>query len=121
MRVNETGFPNPAADAKVKGIDLNKTLIPKPSSTFLMRVAGSAMKNAGIYSGDTLIVDKSLVPKNQDIVVAAIDGEFTIKRIQYAHGRMMLMSENARYRPIQITDDQDIHLWGVVTYVIHRP
>lgn len=78
------------------------------------------MKNAGIHSGDLLIVDKSIEAIHGHIVIAAVDGELTVKRLSRLHNRVQLLPENDSYQPIDITEDQDIVIWGVVTYVIHQ-
>jgi len=112
------GFPSPAMDFIDVSIDLNKHLIKHPSSTFYGRVKGHSMKDASIYDGDLLIIDKSLHPKNNQIAVCFIDGDFTIKRISVNDGHCWLLPENKDYKPIKITEDNDFQIWGVVTYVI---
>ena len=112
------GFPSPAMDFIDVSIDLNKQLIKHPSSTFYGRVKGYSMKDAGIYDDDLLIIDKSLTPKNNQIAVCYIDGDFTIKRISVNDGFCWLLPENKAYKPIKITEDNDFQIWGVVTHVI---
>lgn len=112
------GFPSPAMDFIDVSIDLNKHLIKHPSSTFYGRVKGHSMKEAGIYDGDLLVIDKSLPPKNNQIAVCYVDGDFTIKRISVHEGYCWLLPENKSYKPIKITSDNDFQIWGVVTYVI---
>ena len=112
------GFPSPAMDFIDISIDLNKHLIKHPASTFYGRVKGVSMKDAGIYDGDLLIIDKSLSPKNNQIAVCYVDGDFTIKRISVNAGSCWLIPENKDYKPIKITEDNDFHIWGVVTHVI---
>jgi DNA polymerase V len=112
------GFPSPALDFINQGIDLNRHLIKHPSSTFYGRVAGHSMKNAGIFDGDLLVIDKSIEAKNGSIAVCFIDGEFTLKRILIENGKCWLMPENEKYKPIPITVDSELLIWGVVTYVI---
>lgn len=118
----KAGFPSPAQDYLTDAIDLNKELIRHPSTTFYARVAGDSMINAGISEGDLLIVDKSITPKDQDVVVAYIDGEFTLKRIQFEEGKdhLWLMPENEKYSPIKINKENDFSVWGVVTYNIKK-
>ena len=79
------------------------------------------MNNAGIYSGDILIVDRSLEPSDKKIVVAVVNGDFTVKRIKKTQDKLYLMPENPVYNPIEINQDMDFEIWGVVTYVIHKP
>jgi len=115
------GFPSPADDFIDKKLDLNEFLIKHPSATFLVRVEGQSMINAGIFSGDILIVDRSIEVSNNDIVVAFINGEFTVKRIGTKKGKYYLLPENEDYKPIEVTPDMNFEVWGVVTYVIHKP
>jgi DNA polymerase V len=114
------GFPSPADDHLECKLDLNSHLIHHPSSTFFVKVSGDSMINAGIQSGDMLIVDRSIKPEHGKIVIAAINGELTVKRLSKQGGQVKLLPENEQYSPIEITDEQDIIIWGVVTYVIHE-
>ncbi|MFC1811015.1 LexA family protein [Patescibacteria group bacterium] len=113
------GFPSPADDFLEDKLDLNEKLIRHPAATFFVRVAGNSMIKAGIHSGDLLIVDRSLEPKSGNVVVAVIDGEFTVKRISKKGDQLFLVPENPRFKPIQITNDSNFQVWGVVTNVIH--
>lgn len=113
------GFPSPAADFIDLDIDLSKELISNPSSTFLGRVKGNSMKDVFIHDKDIIIIDKSLTAKNGNIVVAFIDGEYTVKRIQFDNkNTCWLVAENKNYAPIKVTADNDFLIWGVVTKVI---
>lgn len=114
------GFPSPADDYIDAKIDLNAFIIKHPASTFLVRASGDSMKNAGIHSNDVLIVDKSIEPVHGKIVIAAINGELTVKRLYCKNKKIMLMAENENYKPIDITHEQDLVIWGVVTYVLHE-
>jgi DNA polymerase V len=116
----EAGFPSPADDYMERGIDLNEELISNPAATFLVRVKGESMHDAGIRSGDTLIVDKSVTPKDRQIVVAMIDGEFTVKRFRKLNGRIVLEAANFTFKPIEVGEDQELTIWGAVTYIIHQ-
>jgi len=116
----EAGFPSPADDHMERGIDLNEELIRNPAATFLIRVQGESMRDAGIHSGDTLIVDKSVTPADRQIVVAMIDGEFTVKRFRKVNGRIFLEAENPAFQPIELGEDQELTIWGAVTYIIHQ-
>lgn len=112
------GFPSPAADFIDQDIDLGKALIKNPSSTFLGRVKGDSMKDAGIDDGDIMIIDKSLKVKDGDIVVAFLDGEFTVKRVRFEKDICWLVAENEKYQPIKVTTDNNLTIWGVVTHTI---
>jgi DNA polymerase V len=113
------GFPSPAEDYMEGKLDLNKYLIKNPSATFFVRVTGDSMINAGIYSGDILIVDRSLSPKDSSIVIAVIDSELLVKRMQYIKNKIYLSPENPKFEPIEITGEMNFEVWGVVTTVIH--
>lgn len=114
------GFPSPAEDYISERLDLNEYLIKHPAATFLVRATGNSMINAGIHENDILIVDKSLTPANGKIVIVAIDGQLTVKRLQKQHNKFYLMAENPDYPPIEIQEGQETHIWGVVTQVLHE-
>lgn len=114
------GFPSPAQDFVEEYLDLNKYLISHPSATYFVRVEGNSMINAGVYSGDILIVDRSLEPVNNKIVVAILEGELTVKRLKIKNGKYYLLPENPDYKSLEIEDWMDMTIWGVVTYVIHQ-
>ena len=114
------GFPSPAEDYMDGKLDLNNLLINNPSSTYYVRVVGDSMKNAGIISGDLLVVDRSLEITNNCIVVAFLDGEFTVKRIKKTTSKMFLQPENSNYKAIEITEEMDFELFGVVAHAIHH-
>lgn len=113
------GFPSPANDYLGKTLDLNEYLIKHPAATYFVRVEGSSMIDAGINSGDLLIVDRAIEPRDGSIVVAAINGDFTVKRVKSHSGGLYLVSENTSFSPIKITEDMDFEIWGVVTHAIH--
>ena len=113
------GFPSPADDHIEAMLDLNQHLIHNPSATFMVRAIGDSMIGAGIHSGDILIVDRSITPSTDKIVIAAVDGELTVKRLHLEKRTMQLVSENPKYRTIYVTEQQDTVIWGVVTNVIH--
>jgi len=115
------GFPSPADDYIEKAIDLNEQLVSNPASTFFVRAEGDSMQDAGIASGDILVVDKSVPAANRQIVVAMLDGEFTVKRLRRRNNRVFLESGNPDFPPREITPDHDLVIWGVVTFVIHEP
>ena len=113
------GFPSPADDYTEENIDLNEHLISNPFSTFFLRVKGDSMINAGIKDKDLIIVDKSLIAKPGDIVIAMIDGEFTIKRLSIKNDELYLKAENHNYPDFRFKNHIDIQIWGVVIYSIH--
>ena len=112
------GFPSPAADFIDISIDLNKHLIKHPSATFYARAKGDSMKDAGIFDGDLLIVDKSIDPLDGKIAICYIDGEFTVKRIKKENDEVWLMPANAQYQPLKMREGNDLTIWGIVTHVI---
>jgi DNA polymerase V len=114
------GFPSPADDYIETRLDLNTHLIKHPAATFFVIASGDSMLDAGIQSGDMLIVDRSLEATHGKIVIAAINDELTVKRLSCQDGRVQLLPENAKYQPINITHEQDLVIWGVVTHVIHQ-
>ena len=114
------GFPSPADDYIDIDLDLHDHLVKNPSATFCVKAIGESMKDAGIESGDIMIVDRSLEPKNRSIALAVIDGEFTVKRINVNDNKLYLMPENDNFTPIQITPEMDFQIWGVVTFIIHK-
>ncbi len=113
------GFPSPADDHMEENIDLNEHLISNPFSTFFLRVKGESMINAGIKDKDLIIVDKSLIAKPGDIVIAMIDGEFTIKRLSIKNDELYLKAENHNYPDFSFKNHIDVQIWGVVIYSIH--
>ena len=113
------GFPSPADDYTEENIDLNEHLISNPFSTFFLRVKGDSMIDAGIKDKDLIIVDKSLVAKPGDIVIAMIDGEFTIKRLSIKNDELYLKAENNNYPDFRFKNHIDVQIWGVVIYSIH--
>lgn len=114
------GFPSPAEDYVEKNLDLNELVIKHPSATFFVKVEGDSMKDAGIQSGDLLVVDRSVEAADGKIVVVILNGEFTVKRIWIRGKHIRLIPENPLYSPIEVTEDSDFQVWGVVTYVIHK-
>ena len=113
------GYPSPADDYLDSSLDLNQHLIKHPTATFCVRVAGESMREAGIHSGDVLIVDRALTPRDGSVVIAVINGELTVKRLSKRKGKLLLMPENQQYPPLAITEATTFEVWGVVTYVIH--
>ena len=118
----KAGFPNPAEDAGGLALDLNDLLVKHPVSTFYLRVDGESMSGAGITTGDIVVVDKSLQARNGDIVVATVDGDFTLKRLKSdgGSGKAWLVAEHPAFTPIALHEATDAAIWGVVTYWIHK-
>jgi DNA polymerase V len=112
------GFPSPADDYIDRKLDLNEHLIKHPAATFFVKVQGDSMINEGIHSGDMLIVDRSLEAGNNKIIVAILNGEFTVKRIRKRGKKLSLLSGNPEYPPIDITEDCDFEVWGIVINVV---
>ena len=113
------GFPSPADDYVEVGIDLNEQLIHHPTSTFFLKVSGDSMLGAGIHDGDLLIVDRSLEPRPGRVVVAVLDGAFTLKRLVRHQGRLRLEAANSAYPPLELHRCGDVQIWGVAIHVIH--
>jgi DNA polymerase V len=114
------GFPSPAADYQENKLDLNKYLIKHPVATFFVRVIGDSMVGAGISCGDLLIVDRSLEPRDKNVIIAVLNGELTVKRIRIRKEKITLEPENGKYPVQKINPDADFEVWGVVTNVIHQ-
>ena len=113
-------FPAPADDTQPETFDLIERLIPNPAATFLVRVQGESMTGAGIYPDDILLVDKSVEATHENIVLAVVDGEFTVKRLLRKSDRIELAAENPNYSPITVNDESELNIWGVVKQVIHQ-
>jgi DNA polymerase V len=114
------GFPSPADDYVETRLDLNQHLIRHPEASFFVRVKGDSMRGAGIYAGDLLIVDRALEAADGRVVIVAVDGELTVKRLRLNGGKASLHPENPAYPVIQIKEGCELLVWGVVTYAIHR-
>ncbi|QRO33937.1 LexA family protein [Chromobacterium violaceum] len=114
------GFPSPADDYLDDNINLHDYLVTDPPATFIVRVRGDSMIGAGIAAGDLLVVDKGLTANHGDIVIAVLDGEFTVKRLHRMRGRCALIAENPAYPPIQLADGQELEIWGVVRGCVKR-
>ncbi len=114
------GFPSPAENDIAEKLDLNTYLIKHPAATFLVRANGRSMINAGINENDLLVVDRSITPTSGKIVIAAIDGQLTVKRLKKEkNGQTFLLAENPAFKPIELRDGNEVYIWGVVTNVIH--
>lgn len=115
---NAAGFGADGNDNTERGIDLNEQLIRNKAATFFLRVTGNSMINAGISSGDTIIVDRSIKVQSGKIVIAVIDGEMLIRRLEKTMNKTRLIPETPKLSPIDVSEFHDLHIWGVVTYVI---
>lgn len=116
----EAGFPSPAEDYLDRRLDLHSHLVRNEAATFFLRAHGHSMINAGIHDGDLLVVDRSEAAAHNRVVIAALDGELTVKRLVRRGERVFLAPENPDYSEIDITEHEYVHVWGVVTYVIHK-
>jgi len=114
------GFPSPADDFIEMEINLQDYIVKNKEATFCVKVEGTSMTKAGINTGDIMIVDRSLNPKHNDIVLAVIDGEFTVKRLAVNNESIYLMPENDSFSPIQINESMDFQIWGIITHIIHK-
>lgn len=114
------GFPSPADDYIETPLDLNEHLITKPAATFFVRAKGDSMIGAGIFDNDLIIIDRSKTPAHDHIVLAVVNGEFTLKRLIKQHTHIWLYPDNPKYQPLKITEEMDFQIWGVVSYSIHK-
>jgi len=114
----QAGFPSPADDYIEDSLDLNKHLIKKPAATFMVKAKGDSMIGAGIEPNDLLIIDRSITPKHKSIVVAMLNGSFTVKRLIKKNGNTFLRPENPKYKEIKIEIEHDFEIFGVVAHVI---
>ena len=113
----QCGFPSPAADYVEQRIDLNELLVAHPSSTYFVKAAGDSMIEAGISDGDLLVVDSSRTAEHGDIVIAAVEGEFTVKRLQL-RPTVQLIPMNSAYSPIIVSSEDTLDVFGVVTFIV---
>lgn len=114
------GCSSPAEDCQDASPDFDEHLVRNPAATFFARTSGDSMLGAGIHSGDILVVDRSLEPAHGRVVVAAVDGELTVKRMYKVDGRVRLVAENPAHAPLEPGPESQVEYWGVVTWVIHR-
>ncbi len=113
----QAGFPSPAEEELADNLSLDEFLIRKPEATFMLKVSGDSMIDAGIHPGDLVLVERGTTPKNRDIVVAMIDGDATVKRLHYSGGTIELRPENPRFKPIPVGPDDDLRILGKVVAV----
>lgn len=112
----QAGIPDMVDDYVEGTVNLNNLLIPNPNKTFFVRATGESMIDVGIYSNDMLIVDQTITPRNGSIIIAALNGELTVKRLSLkSDGQIVLLPENTQFSPIPVTEESDFHIWGVVT------
>ena len=116
---NATGFGAAADDYAERGIDLNEHLVKNKPATFFLRVNSDAMTGAGVQVGDVVIVDRSLTPQNGSLVIAVVDGELLIRKLEISNNRTRLATANKKLSSLDVTGST-LHVWGVVTYVIHK-
>jgi len=116
----QAGSSVPAEDTTPETFDLVKYLVKNPSAAFLVRATEDSMTGAGIHPNDILVVDKSAEPTHEDIVLAVVNNEFTVKRLVRKGNQIELKSENPKFQPIVINDEQELNIWGVVRHVIHE-
>ncbi len=114
------GFPSPATDYMENKLDLNEYLVKHPAATFIVKANGPSMIEAGILSGDLLIVDRSVTPKSDNIVIASVFGDLTVKKLRKKGSALFLVSANNEYPSIEVKEEMECFIWGVVTYVIHK-
>ena len=114
------GFLSPADDFKEIRISLDKELVKNKDATFYARVDGDSMIGAGLEDGDLLVIDRSLNPENGRIAVCLIDGDFTVKRIKKEKNKLFLVPENKKYKKIEIKEESELVIWGIVEYVIKK-
>jgi DNA polymerase V len=114
------GFPSPATDYMENKLDLNEYLIKHPAATFVVKAKGYSMTEASILSGDLLIIDRSITPKNNDIVIASIFGDLAVKKLKKKENLLFLLSANSDYPSIEVKEEMECFIWGVVTYIIHE-
>jgi|TARA_B110000285_G_scaffold140108_1_gene156840 DNA polymerase V len=114
------GFPSPADDFKELRISIDQEVVRNEEATFYARVSGESMQGAGLDDGDLLVIDRSLEPVDNKIAVCFIDGEFTVKRLKVTKDEVLLIPENPKYQSIKVTEENELIIWGVVTYVVKK-
>ena len=114
------GFPSPAEDFLEPGLNLNEYLIQNSAATFCVKVKGDSMVGSRITTGDILIVDRSLSPQNQNVILAILNGNFIVKKLLISNNDFYPLSDNKYANQIKINSEMEFYVWGVVTYVIHK-
>jgi len=116
----QAGFPTPADSCIEENLNLHRLMVKNPAATFFLKVVGDSMTGAGIYTNDLLVVDRSITPQSGKIVVAVLNGEFTVKKLSFENGKWRLLADNPAYPALEITEGANFEVWGVVTYVVHK-
>lgn len=116
----KAGFPSPAADFDETRLSIDQIVVKNKIATFYAKASGNSMIGAGIDDGDILVIDKSIEPQDGKIAVCFIDGEFTVKRIKVLDNSLLLLPENTMFQPIEITQENNFIIWGIVTYVVKK-
>lgn len=116
----KAGFPSPAADFDGTSVSIDQIVVKNKTATFYAKANGNSMIGAGIDDGDILVIDKSIEPQDGKIAVCFIDGEFTVKRIKVQENSLLLLPENPLFEPIEVTQENDFIIWGIVTYVVKK-
>lgn len=116
----KAGFPSPAADFDGTRVSIDQIVVKNAVATFYAKANGNSMIGAGIDDGDILVIDKSIEPQDGKIAVCFIDGEFTVKRIKVQENSLLLLPENKLFEPIEVTQENDFIIWGIVTYVVKK-
>ncbi|SRR5579885_2398659 len=114
------GFPSPADDHLQRELNLHEHLIKHPAATFFAHVDGDSMIDANLRDGDLIVIDRAETPRHKSIVVAVVNGEFTVKRLYKRNGEIRLVPENKAYPSIEVREGMDVEIWGVVTHTIHK-
>jgi len=114
------GFPSPADDFKELRISIDQEVVRNEEATFYARVSGESMQGAGLDDGDLLVIDRSMEPQDNKIAVCYIDGAFTVKRLKVEVDCIYLMPENKNYKPIKVSEEDQLQIWGIVTYVVKK-
>lgn len=114
------GFPSPATEYIENNLNLHDYIVKKPAATFFMKASGDSMTGVGIYPDDILVIDRSIKPRSGQVVVASVDGEFTLKILKIHEGRPHLMPANSKYKPIVIQNMESLQIFGVLTHNIHK-
>ncbi|WP_396153533.1 LexA family protein [Flavobacterium sp.] len=116
----KAGFPSPAADFDGTRVSIDQIVVKNALATFYAKANGNSMTGAGIDDGDILVIDKSIEPQDGKIAVCFIDGEFTVKRIKVQENSLLLLPENKLFEPIEITEENNFIIWGIVTFVVKK-
>lgn len=114
------GFPSPAQDYEEARLDLNKLIVLRPEATYMLRVKGPSLRDANVHDGDIVVVDRSIEARHGHMVIAEVEGRFTVKVLWRRGGQIRLMAANPAYKPIELVEGMELVIFGVVTWVLHR-